>query len=55
MKIISIIPIKDRNKCRCHFCGETRSVKYITEIISTPRNRRVFCCNKCILTAKEKA
>lgn len=56
MKIIGLIPLEKRDKCRCHFCGETRSVKYITEINiaafgSTPV--QVCCCNKCILIEKE--
>lgn len=52
MKIISIIPVSQRDKCRCHFCGETRSVKYITEVIDLVVDNKptqVCCCNKCIL------
>lgn len=51
MKIHSIIPTDKRKDCKCHFCGETRSVKYITEIINTIDNKptKVCCCNKCIL------
>lgn len=44
MKIKSLIPIAQRKNCHCHFCGETRSVKYITEI----SGKEVCCCNKCI-------
>lgn len=56
MKIISIIPIEERSKCRCHFCGETRSVKYITEIfdpVIDNKPSRVCCCNKCILIGEK--
>ena len=56
MKIIGLIPIEKRSKCRCHFCGETRSVKYVTEIkIASLGNTpvQVCCCNKCILIEKE--
>lgn len=44
MKIKSIIPIEQREKCRCAFCGETRSVKYKAE---------VTVCNKCVTNAEE--
>ena len=38
MKIKSIIPIEQKENCRCDFCGETRSVKYRAE---------VTVCNRC--------
>lgn len=56
MKIKSIIPIEKRKNCRCHFCGETRSVKYTTEIIDPvvdSKPTEVCVCNKCILTHNE--
>lgn len=47
---MNMIPIQDRHKYRCHFCGETRSVKYVCEVmdpvVSTERST-VACCNKC--------
>lgn len=52
MKIIGLIPLEKRDKCRCHFCDETRSVKYITEIFDPVIDNeptKVCCCNKCIL------
>lgn len=52
MKIHSIIPIDKRQNYRCHFCGKTRSVKYITEIMDPVidnKPTKVCCCNKCIL------
>lgn len=52
MIIKKIIPIEQRHKYRCYFCGETRSVKYITEILDPvidSKPTRVCCCNKCIL------
>lgn len=51
MKIKSIIPISQRENCRCYFCGETRSVKYTTEIVHPVDNSllEVKCCNRCIL------
>ena len=50
MKIHSIIPIAERQNHTCHFCGEARSVKYMTEI-KYPTPTLVACCNKCIMTA----
>ena len=38
MKIKSIIPVEERENCRCGICRETRSVKYIVE---------TQICNKC--------
>ena len=52
MKILSIIPADKRQNYRCFFCGETRSVKYITEIIDhviDSKPIKVCCCNLCIL------
>ena len=52
MNIVSIIPPDKRKNYRCFFCGETRSVKYITEIIDPvidSKPSKVCCCNKCIL------
>lgn len=49
MKIISE---KDRKKCRCYFCGETRSEKYIVEIFDPVVDSKpceVTCCNKCAI------
>ena len=44
MKIMRIIPIHERDGCRCEFCGSTKSVKYIL------KDGRM-CCNKCALIA----
>lgn len=52
MKILAIIPADKRQNYRCFFCGETRSVKYVTEIMDPVINKvptRVCCCNRCIL------
>lgn len=37
---------------RCHFCGETRSVKYILELFEPDISKepmKVPCCNRCAL------
>ena len=51
MKTISMIPPDKRNNYRCHFCGETRSVKYVVEIfdpvIDAHNPSKVVCCNVC--------
>ena len=33
----------------CHFCGTTKSVKYVVEIIDPIDNKptQVKCCNRC--------
>lgn len=35
----------------CHFCGETRSVKYMVEELNVKpfHHKFVPCCNKCAL------
>lgn len=46
MKIISNWKEK---KLRCHFCGETRSVKYMVYLEEYEFHDDVPCCNKCAL------
>ena len=44
------IPMEDRKKCCCYFCGETRSVKYLVKIFDPVVDSKpceVTCCNKC--------
>lgn len=56
MKLISMIPPEKRGNCRCHFCGETRSVKYTVEIfdpVISCSPSEVCCCNKCFLRYSE--
>ena len=59
MEIIKLLSaVKRKGKC-CYFCGETRSVKYVTEVykfnpfIKVYEPIQVCCCNKCILTETE--
>jgi hypothetical protein len=52
MKIVKIIPVEKRQNYRCHFCGTTRSVKYVTEIfdpVISDKPTGVCCCNKCLV------
>jgi hypothetical protein len=57
---MKLIPIEKRPGIRCHFCGETRSVKYVVEIsdpVVSNKPVAVYCCNKCALgfcSANEK-
>lgn len=47
---MKIIPTEDRKKCRCYFCGETRSVKYLIKIfdpVLDSKPSEVTCCNRC--------
>lgn len=38
----------------CHFCGETRSVKYIKEVFDEKSQPiRVHVCNKCAIRYME--
>lgn len=53
---MKVIPIKERNKYKCHFCGNTKSVKYFVKVLYPfveNKNEYVSCCNKCCLKFKE--
>lgn len=56
MPITAIIPDWQQKSFRCHFCGRTESVKYITTILvidSIPyetRKEEAHTCNRCTLT-----
>lgn len=54
MKIIKFLSYKERENKRCHFCNETRSVKYVVEIfdpvINANNTSHVYACNKCVGT-----
>lgn len=42
---------------RCHFCGETRSVKYEEEVfdpVVSNKPTKVCVCNKCALKMRMK-
>lgn len=46
------IPDWQHKDLKCHFCGETRSVKYIVAVIDPvvdSKATEVYCCNKCAL------
>lgn len=46
------LPDWQNKNLRCHFCGETRSVKYTVRIfdpVISERPTEVCCCNKCAL------
>lgn len=52
----TINPNWHKENLKCHFCGETRSVKYKTKILiidTVPNNEEtkmeVCICNKCAL------
>lgn len=48
-----IIPNYQHKGLRCHFCGETRSVKYYVNIsgLSDGKLSKVCACNKCVWNA----
>lgn len=49
---MKIIPVEDCKKCRCYFCGETQSVKYLVKIFDPVVDSKpceVTYCNKCAL------
>lgn len=53
---IKFIKDWDKRQLRCHFCGETRSVKYETEVFDPVLDTKptmVCMCNKCALLYKE--
>jgi len=48
---VKLLPIEERSKHSCFFCGTSKSVKYIVEL---PENKQrdihsVYCCNLCAL------
>ena len=50
----TLIPDWNKKNLRCHFCGETKSVKYTTKTTFLPNGillREVYVCNKCALRA----
>lgn len=46
-----LIKPSERERYRCHFCGETRSVKYIVSVydpvVRSNGISKVTCCNMC--------
>lgn len=47
-----LIPNWQNKNLRCHFCNETRSVKYETEVfdpVISDKPTMVCVCNKCAL------
>lgn len=47
-----LIPNWQNKNLRCHFCDETRSVKYETEVfdpVISDKPTMVCICNKCAL------
>ena len=54
MEIITMLSPVERENKRCHFCNETRSVKYIVEVfdpvIDANNPSQVYACNKCVGT-----
>ena len=49
---ISMIPNWHKKQLKCHFCGETRSVKYEVDLpkeLGKSETQKVCVCNKCVL------
>lgn len=49
-KRIGMISIAERENKHCHFCGNSKSVKYIVEVdmpTKAPEPFKVYACNKC--------
>ena len=46
---VKIIPNWKEKNLMCHFCGETRSVKYTVYFEDYDLHDYVPCCNKCAL------
>lgn len=47
---LEIIPDWSKKNLQCHFCGETRSVKYMTTIMDPvvdDKPTKVCTCNSC--------
>lgn len=58
MEKYTMIDPSKRHNCRCHFCGETRSVKYSISVydptIRVDDRTHVACCNRCFARYVEK-
>lgn len=55
---MKVIPDWRINNFRCHFCGETESVKYAIKIFDPTIDNKpmeVAVCNKCALRYNDKA
>ena len=49
---MKLIPNWHKKNLRCHFCGETKSVKYTMEVLDPVvdyKPTKVCVCNKCAL------
>lgn len=61
MNITKFVYVGSRYNNRCAFCKTNVSVKYIVTLDTNyPRESivspaRVYACNKCVITRKEKA
>ena len=52
---MKLIPDWRNKNPRCHFCGETRSVKY--EVVTLVKNeglKKVYACNSCVLKRRKR-
>ena len=47
--LLKLIANWQNETSRCHFCGKTKSVKYITDIEENGEIKSVKCCNLCAL------
>lgn len=50
---MKIIPNWQDKNLLCHFCGETRSVKYFVTLGVGKLSDNVPCCNRCALLISE--
>lgn len=58
---MKLIPNWQDRKLKCHFCGDTRSVKYKTKILvidtipNTEETEKEVCvCHRCALTCNKQ-
>lgn len=51
-----LIPNWQDRKLKCHFCGDTRSVKYEMKIhdFESPIPKTVCVCSRCALTRNKR-
>lgn len=45
-----LLPAEERERNKCYFCGERRSVKYLVTIRDGSKNIEVASCNRCVCT-----
>lgn len=54
MNKFKLIPDWIERDLKCHFCGETKSVKYQMTIVVSGNETQVCVCNRCVTLYKKE-